>query len=176
MLLMSGLGKFSWPPFLDRYEMRRWDRRDERDVDVVSGCFMVVRMTAVSLVGLLDEGFFFFGEETDWCRRFQKAGWTLRFAPVGEITHHSGGSTRKLSYKRDLMLSNALVRLHLKHGGLFSGLAAWLIILAFHLSRALFWTAAAVFSGASDARPAQSFCASFAELTCHLALARLTAF
>ena len=93
LLLTSGLWKLGWPPFLDRYQMRRWDRRDERNVDVVSGCFMMVRKAAIDQVGLLDETFFFFAEETDWCRRFQKVGWTLRFT-VGEITHHGGGSVR----------------------------------------------------------------------------------
>ena len=44
-----------------------------------------------------DKMFFFFGEETDWCRRFLAHGWKLRFAPVGEITHHGGGSSGALN-------------------------------------------------------------------------------
>jgi GT2 family glycosyltransferase len=43
-------------------------------VDYVSGCFMCLRRDALADVGLLDENFFFFGEEVDWCRRFQKQG------------------------------------------------------------------------------------------------------
>ena len=152
ILLTSGLWKFGWPPFLDRYQMRRWDRRDERDVDVISGCFMMARMSAVRQVGLFDEEFFFFGEEADWCRRFQQAGWALRFAPVGEITHHGGRSVRKLNHKRDLLLSSATVRLHRKHGGLLAALIAWLILATFNISRAIFWTVRAAVSGRAAAR------------------------
>jgi len=142
VLLTSGLWRLPWPMFLDRYQMRRWKRTDQRDVEVVSGCFMLVRASAIEEIGMLDERFFFFGEETDWCNRFQQAGWRLRFAPVGEITHHGGGSVRKLDYKRDLMLSSAMVALHLKHGGRVAGISAYVIVLVFNLSRALFWTAA----------------------------------
>lgn len=139
ILLTSGLWKLPWPPFLDRYQMRRWDRHDERDVEVVTGCYMLVRREAFEQVGYLDESFFFFGEETDWCRRFRDAGWKVRFAPVGEITHYGGGSSRSLNYKRDLMLSSAMVKLHLKHGGLLAGVCAWVIVCGFNLSRAVYW-------------------------------------
>jgi GT2 family glycosyltransferase len=152
VLLTSGLWKLPWPPAFDRYQMRRWDRADERDVEVISGCYMLVRASAVKQVGLLDESFFFFGEETDWCRRFQSEGWKLRFAPVGEITHHGGGSVVRLSYERDLMLGSAMVRLHLKHGGLAAGIAAWTIILGFNASRALYWAVASALVGTLKAR------------------------
>lgn len=140
LLLTSGLWKLPWIDFFDRYQMRRWQRKEERDVDVVSGCYMVVRSDAIEEVGRLDEDFFFFGEETDWCRRFQKAGWQVRFAPVGEIIHHGGGSVRKLNFKRDLMLSSATVKLHLKHRGLASAIGAWIIVFGFNFSRAVFWS------------------------------------
>jgi len=141
-LLTTGLWKLPWPAFFDRYQMRRWPRKDERDVEVISGCYFLVRAGVIDEVGVLDEDFFFFGEETDWCRRIAGAGWKLRFAPVGEITHHGGGSVRKLNYKRDLMLSSATVKLHLKHNGKMSGRASWLIVVGFNLSRAVYWTLA----------------------------------
>lgn len=141
VLLTSGLWRLPWPAFLDRYQMRRWKREDERDVEVVAGCYMFARAEAMSEVGLLDESFFFFGEETDWCRRFQQKGWRLRFAPVGVITHLGGGSSGSLNYKRDLMLTSATVRLHRKHSGMISAVAAWLILSLFNLSRALYWSA-----------------------------------
>jgi GT2 family glycosyltransferase len=146
MLLTSGLWKLPWPPIFDRYQMRRWRRTEERDVEVVSGCYMLVRAAALREVGPLDESFFFFGEETDWCRRFRNAGWKIRFAPVGEITHHGGGSSRSLSFERDLMLSSAMVRLHLKHSGKLAAWGAWGIVLGFNLSRAVVWTVASLVS------------------------------
>ena len=64
---------------LDSYRMTGWDRATERRVDVISGAAMFVRRAAMEEVGLLDEAFFFYGEETDWCHRFARAGWELVF-------------------------------------------------------------------------------------------------
>jgi GT2 family glycosyltransferase len=62
--------------------MTGWDRMSERRVDVISGAAMFVRRAAMEEVGLLDEAFFFYGEETDWCHRFRLAGWDLVFSPI----------------------------------------------------------------------------------------------
>jgi GT2 family glycosyltransferase len=138
-LLTSGLWKLPWPRFLGRYHMTDWQRDSERVVEVVSGCYMMLRREVLEEVGALDEDFYFYGEETDWCRRMREAGGELRFAPVGEIIHHGSGSVRKLNHKRDVMLTDAMVRLNRKHGGRVAGAAAWMILFAFNLSRAAFW-------------------------------------
>lgn len=101
---------------------------------------MLVRREIIKQIGLLDEAFFFYGEETDWCRRMRDAGWRLVFAPVGEITHFGGGSVKKLNYRRDIMLSEAIVRLHLKHSGRMAAYIVYLILLVFNTSRAVYWT------------------------------------
>lgn len=128
------------PAFLRRYQMLDWDRDDERDVAVISGCYLMIRREVLDQVGALDEAFFCYGEETDWCRRIADAGWALRFAPVGRITHFGSGTTRSLNHRRDLMLTEGTVRLHRKHGGLAAGLAVWSLLLAFNVSRAAFWS------------------------------------
>jgi GT2 family glycosyltransferase len=131
-------------PLLDSYRLTSWDRRETRPVEVISGCAMVVRRSAMTDVGLLDESFFFFGEETDWCRRFAAAGWAVVFAPVGEITHFGGGSVRRLNHRRDVMLTEGTVRLHRKHGGLAGAMASYGLLAVFNASRAGFWALAAV--------------------------------
>jgi GT2 family glycosyltransferase len=141
LLLTTGAEKLGRPAFLDRYRMTRWDRRSERDVEVISGCYLLVRRDALLDVGPLDDGFFFYGEETDWCRRCAACGWALKFAPVGEIVHHGSASARKLSHRRDLLLTQGLVRLHRKHGGVLPAAAAWAILYVFNLSRARYWKA-----------------------------------
>ena len=142
----SGLWKLPWPRFFSNYQMPYWQRDDEREVEVVSGCYMLVRASTLPTVGLLDESFFFFGEETDWCHRFKKAGWRLSFAPVGEITHYHSASARKLHYKRDLMLTYALILLQRKHGGAVHAFFAWLILLVFNSTRAALWSLRALWS------------------------------
>ena len=140
LLLTSGLFKVQGLTVARRYRMEDWQRDDERDVEVVSGCYLMARRSATEAVGLLDEDFFFFGEETDWCRRFLAHGYAVRFAPVGTITHFGGGSSKSLNSKRDLMLSEATVRLHRKHGGLVAASAAWSILLGFNASRYAYWS------------------------------------
>ena len=155
-LQASGLSRLPGA-FFDRYRMERWDRRDTRAVDVVSGCYMLVRRSAMDQVGPLDESFFFYGEETDWCRRFASAGWGLFLAPVGEITHLGGGSVRKLNHRKDVMLSEGTVRLHAKHFGWIGGVACWSLLALFNLSRAILWTLLAPVRGDSARTRARHF-------------------
>ena len=56
------------------------------------GSVMLVRRAAIDQVGLVDEDFFLFSEETDWCYRFRAAGWHVLFYPGAEVTHVGGGS------------------------------------------------------------------------------------
>jgi N-acetylglucosaminyl-diphospho-decaprenol L-rhamnosyltransferase len=68
-------------------------KHDEvREVEVVMGACMLVRREAVEQVGPLDESFFLFSEETDWCYRFVQAGWKVLFFPGAECVHVGGAS------------------------------------------------------------------------------------
>jgi GT2 family glycosyltransferase len=125
----------------DAYRMTGWDRASERRVDVISGAAMFVRRAAIEEVGLMDEAFFFYGEETDWCHRFGRAGWDLVFAPIPEITHFGGGAAGRLNHRRDVLMTQGTTRLHRKHGGLAAGLACFAILSAHNASRAVFWAA-----------------------------------
>ena len=145
-LLTIGTTHFSWLKRIDQYQMRYWNRTNTQQVDVISGCYMFIRRSALNQVGLLDESFFFFAEETDWCKRLKSLGWQVWYAPVGKITHHGGGSSQNLSYRRDLMLSNGHVRLHKKHGGVLAALMCWVILFMFNLSRAIFWSTRSLWS------------------------------
>jgi GT2 family glycosyltransferase len=138
LLLLTALPKAG---FIDGMEMGSWQRDTARDVDVVSGCYLCTRREAMEQVGLLDEDFVFFGEETDWCRRFAEAGWRVRFAPVGEIIHLGGASARQLDYKRELLLGRGLIRFQQKHAGAVAAGAAWCVLLAFALTRAIGYAA-----------------------------------
>jgi GT2 family glycosyltransferase len=62
------------------------------EVDSVIGAAMIVRREAMERVGLLDEDFFLFLEETDWCFRMKRAGWKIYHVPEAEIYHFQGRS------------------------------------------------------------------------------------
>jgi GT2 family glycosyltransferase len=148
---------------LDGYRLTGWDRSTARRVDVVSGAAMFVRRAAMEEVGLLDESFFFYGEETDWCHRFARAGWQVVFVPIPAVTHFGGGSVRALNHRRDVLLTEGTTRLHRKHGGLAAGLACFAILAAHNLTRAAFWSVPAAFTQGARTRAAH-----FARVTADL--------
>jgi GT2 family glycosyltransferase len=62
----------------------------------VIGACMMVRRDALNQVGLLDEDYFLFLEETDWCYRMKKAGWKIYHIPQAEIYHFQGKSAERV--------------------------------------------------------------------------------
>jgi len=69
-----------------------FDHTSVREVDWLSGAALLVRREAVDEVGLFDESFFLFSEETDWMTRFRRAGWKVFFFPGAEVVHVGGAS------------------------------------------------------------------------------------
>jgi GT2 family glycosyltransferase len=65
------------------------------EVDVLVGCFWMVRREAIDKFGLLDEEFFMYAEDLDWCKRCWKAGWSAVFFPEAKAIHYRGGSSAK---------------------------------------------------------------------------------
>jgi len=60
--------------FFGRQHMTWWDFDSAREVEAVCGCFSLVRMSAIAKVGVMDETYFVYGDDNDWCFRFRKAG------------------------------------------------------------------------------------------------------
>jgi len=84
-------------------------------VDILSGCFWVVRRDALKQVGLLDEGFFMYGEDMDWCKRFKQSGWQVVFLPEAEAIHYGGGSSSNAPIRFFLEKQRADLRYWRKH-------------------------------------------------------------
>ena len=66
-----------------------------QDVDWLVGACLAVRREVFEQVGLLDEAFFMYSEEVEWCHRVRKAGWRIVYLPKAEIIHHEGASSRQ---------------------------------------------------------------------------------
>ena len=79
--------------FLSGHEMRHFRHDVQIEAEVISGCFWMARKAAVEQVGGLDERFFFYMEDVDWCRRFREGGWSILFIPEASAVHFGGGST-----------------------------------------------------------------------------------
>lgn len=132
--------------FFGREQMTWWDRNDVREVEVVTGCFMLVRHEVIEQVGMMDERFFMYAEETDWCYRIKQAGWKIMFTPCGQIIHLGGVSSRQMKMEMEMQKRASILFYYKKHKNLFSyGLACLLVSIFFSL-RAPFWFMIAVTS------------------------------
>jgi len=75
---------------LNAFYAEAFDHDEVRTAEFVMGAVMLVRRAAIEDVGPLDEDFFLFSEETDWCFRFREAGWQVLFTPHAEFVHVYG--------------------------------------------------------------------------------------
>ena len=88
-----------------------------REAEFLMGACLLVRRQAADTVGLFDEDFFMFSEETDWCYRFRQAGWKVLFFPGAEFVHVGGATTAQNwgpMYREQL---RGHLRFLAKHGG-----------------------------------------------------------
>lgn len=109
------------------------------DAEVLSGCFMMVRRSTVEQVGPLDEGFFFYGEDTDWCKRISDAGWRITYFPPAEAIHFGGGSSAAYPVKYYLTMEKADLRYWQKHHPRSEVSLYRMIKLAHHLVSLVGW-------------------------------------
>ena len=72
------------------------------EAEFVMGACLLVRREAIAEVGVLDEDFFLFSEETDWCYRFRRVGWQVLFYPGAECVHVRGASHGGRLYRENL--------------------------------------------------------------------------
>ena len=87
------------------------------EVQVLAGSFWVARREAVDDVGLLDERFFIYGEDIDWCRRFRDAGWGISYVPSVEAVHYGEGSSSNAPARFSIELHRASLQLWAKYHG-----------------------------------------------------------
>jgi hypothetical protein len=78
--------------FPKRFPGKERNYSEPFEVDSVIGACMMVRRVALEEVGLLDEDYFLFLEETDWCYRMKRAGWKIYHVPQAEVYHFQGKS------------------------------------------------------------------------------------
>lgn len=116
--IATGLDKlFPKSPLFGKYRMTYWDFDDVREVDVVLGAFMLVRATATDEVGLMDERYFMYSEEVDWCYRFKEKGWKIYFYPDVEAVHLWGSSTKQVEVEMLMQLYRSRVEFFRKFHG-----------------------------------------------------------
>jgi GT2 family glycosyltransferase len=88
-----------------------------KQVDWVSGACMTIRREAFEQVGGLDEKFFLYWEDADFCRRLAKAGWRTMWHPGAAVTHFGAGSSRFAPYASQIAFHHSAYRYYRKHAG-----------------------------------------------------------
>jgi GT2 family glycosyltransferase len=120
--------RFLDSPVNGRYAPSLYQATTPFAVDHPLGAAFLIRAEVIRQVGLMDEGFFMYAEEIDWCMRIKKAGWKIYCAPAAKIVHHSGGSTRQFRNEMFVALWRSRFRLFEKHyGPVFNLLARALV-------------------------------------------------
>lgn len=101
------------------------------DVEVLAGWFWMIPRRALQQVGGLDERFFMFGEDLDWCYRFRKAGWRVTFCGIAESLHYGGGSSEATPARFYVEMRRANLQYFRKHFGL-PGVVGYTMAIAVH--------------------------------------------
>jgi GT2 family glycosyltransferase len=93
--------------FFAQYHLGHLNLDQIHQVDAISGAAMMVKQSAIKKVGLLDENFFMYGEDLDWCRRFRDANYQVIFYPQVTIIHHKYKSGIKSVNKKTAKKTNS---------------------------------------------------------------------
>jgi len=110
--------------FPKRFPGKERDYREPIEVDSVIGACMVVRRDAIDQIGSLDEDYFLFLEETDWCYRMKREGWKIYHVPQAEIIHFQGKSAEKETALAKMEYYRSRYLFFKKHRGFFQ----WILL------------------------------------------------
>lgn len=100
-----------------KYLVQSFDYEKNQEVDQVMGAFMMIRREVIEKIGLLDENFWLWFEEVDYCKRTKDAGWKILYTPEAKIIHLYGQSFKQtLSVQKQKVLNRSLSYYFKKHG------------------------------------------------------------
>jgi GT2 family glycosyltransferase len=106
---------FPQNPKYNGYQMGHLDPNLSQPIDCLVGAFLLVRREVYEQVGGLDEAFFMYGEDIDWCYRIKQAGWDNWYHPAVRIIHYKGASSRRKPAKIVYEFHRAMALFHRKH-------------------------------------------------------------
>jgi GT2 family glycosyltransferase len=106
-----------------------------RDVNVIVGCFSMIRREAFDQIGLLDENLFMYGDDVDWCRRAWNAGWRVVFYPGARAIHDPGKTTKSYPAHFAVAQQRSVLRYWKKHHSIFGVLGVRIVMVIHHALR-----------------------------------------
>lgn len=99
------------------------------DVDVLTGWFWMIRREALDQVGPLDERYFMYAEDIDWCKRFHQARWRVVFYPDAEAIHCTAASSKLAPVRFYIEMHRANMQYFRKYHGWLDRVGFWLVTL-----------------------------------------------
>ena len=135
---LAGLVRPAYPSYPES------ESQIERTADWVSGACMLVRRSVIEQVGLLDDGYFMYTEETDWCYRMRQAGWSVGYVPKAKVLHWGGQSASAAPERKRSQVYLSKWRFFQKHHGRLTAAAFRLAIQVASAAKLLAWSAAAL--------------------------------
>jgi hypothetical protein len=102
-------------PRFAQYNLTYHDPDEAIEMDSGMGACLMIRLAAIDAAGLMDERFFMYGEDLDWCYRIKAHGWRVRYEPRVCILHYKGSSSRQRSARATLAFYGAMWRFHRLH-------------------------------------------------------------
>ena len=113
---MIGFSKlFPKSKIFGKYNLTYLDENQTYRVEGISGSFMMMRSEIVRKVGLLDEDFFMYCEDIDYCHRINQAGGEIYYVPDSQIIHYKGESTKKNNLDYVITFNRSLYKFYKKH-------------------------------------------------------------
>ncbi|MFH1175240.1 MAG: glycosyltransferase family 2 protein [bacterium] len=98
---------------LEKFLMKKWDHKQTKSVHWIMGSAMVISREALEKVGPMDERFFLYFEDTDWCRRAWEAGFKVVYFPEAKLHHYHGRASAKRKWYLAPFI-NKYARIHIK--------------------------------------------------------------
>ncbi len=126
------------------YLMTFWNHESLLRVDVINGCFWLIRRNASENIGLLDERFFMYGEDIDWCQRFRNSHWKVVFYPEARVIHYGGASSANAPIRFAIEMRRANLLYWKKYHDFFSLVVYYSITLLHDLIRIFGYSAYAI--------------------------------
>lgn len=117
-----------FPKLFRRYFAADWSLDEERDVDSVMGACFLIRRELLKDIGALDERYFIWFEEVDYCRTAKKNGWSVRYIPSVSVTHIGGQSFDQVfSLKKQRYFNNSLIAYFRKWQPAWQATILWML-------------------------------------------------
>lgn len=129
LMILLKLHRFFSAVFIKKYFAKDFDYSKTQEVDQVAGSFFMFSRRVIEFLGMLDESFYIWFEEVDYCKRLQETPLKVYYVAEAKILHYGGKSfSKEKTWKKQTAFNASMRRYFLKHHGTFP----FFILLLFH--------------------------------------------